>query len=96
MQVLSELKADDLPYVPFNDELDAPPISTEPPSGMNRCTCSISNVTFLCVSYGYLYLMKETTINQRLCLATPVQVVQDFQELQIMQIQNTHVMHLNL
>ena len=36
MQVLSELKADDLPYVPFNDELEAPPTSTEPPSGMNK------------------------------------------------------------
>ena len=52
MQVLSELKADDLPYVLFNDELDAPPTSTELPSGMNKMYIySITKVTFMCIPY---------------------------------------------
>ena len=47
-KVLSELKADDLPYVPFSDELDAPTTQTELPSGMNKRYCSNFRVIFLC------------------------------------------------
>ena len=52
----------------YTSELDAPPTSTELPSGMNkRYTCSISKLTFLCISYGSLYLMFKIYVSSDKC-----------------------------